>query len=66
MTKRNNEKLDVAVRFGWNSACQEILWWIEDMREEDDLSRKQKRILLELESHLNIMHDLWRGKNADN
>lgn len=64
MTKRSQEKMDVAVRYGWNSALQEIRWWIDDMQDEEPLSRKEKLILEELESHLDMIHDIWRGNHA--
>ena len=60
ITKANADKILVT---GWNSAINNVHSWIEYMRHEENLSKKQKTLLLELEQELNMMENLWRGRD---
>lgn len=59
ITKANADKILVA---GWNAAINNVHNWIKYQLHEEDLSRKQKILLLELEQELNKMEDLWRSR----
>lgn len=63
MTRDPYKELTRGVEAGWNCALNNVQNWIEYMRHEENLSKKQKTLLLELEQELKRMANVWRGRD---
>lgn len=64
-SKRKEKKLDEAWLKGWNAAIDEVDQLLEEIRTDGESSPKQLKLIHELQSYVNAMENLWRGKNVN-